>query len=247
MEGVWYDSRGLEWNPTVESNIETSAEEKLPRAAAEEVDEHYAACEDSRVAKPRDSGSTAGVQEPPRVDGAPPDWVMDMLGGDATDERPQRRALESLAHASRPPAGADHNMKQAGDATVHHKVAGDPTVHHGTATSGGEPEDDGEEHDDFVDLLERDLTHSSFKPAQKQAAAWKMPSRSTCAITNSDIGEDDGDFAEQLALELQHGVAVESPLTKTRQAARRPAKANKHRRPTAAERREQDAKWMACS
>ena len=231
MDGLWFDSRGLEWDPT----------SKSPRAVAVRQDERCAAQVVSRhqLAKPHNSPASRA--------GAPPDWVMDMLGGDATDERPQRRASESLAHASRPPAAADHNMKQAGDPTVHRQVAGDPTVHHGTATSGGEPEDDGEEHDDFVDRLERDLTQSSFRPAQKQAAAWKMPSRSTCAITNSDIGEDDGDYAEQLALELQHGVAVKSPVTKTRQAAGRPAKANKHRRPTAAERREQDAKWMACS
>ena len=236
MEGLWYDSRGLEWEAT----------SKSPRAVDVEPDEPCAMQVMSRhqLADPYDSVASTS--------GAPPDWVMGMLDSDTTDEPQQRKTSDSDSYESRtgsrsrpPGVAAKQNSEQAVGLAMHHSTAaGTPAAPHGTV-GGGDPEDS-DEHDDFVDLLEEDLSRKSTHPARKTTGAWKMAPVTRSSASDNGFDEEDGGYAEQLALELQRGVAAATPATTARPAVGRP-KPNKYRRPTAAQRREQDAKWMACS
>lgn len=236
MEGRWYDSRGLEWEATSNS----------PRAVAVEPDAPCArkVMSTHQLADPYDSVASRT--------GAPPDWVMGMLDSETTDEPQQRKASDSdgygsrMGSRSRPPVvAAKQNSEQAVDLTMHHSTAaGTPAARHGTL-EGGDP-GDSEEHDDFVDLLEEDLSRRSTHAARKTTGAWKMAPVSRSTASDNGFDEEDGGYAEQLASELQRGVDAAIPATKARPAVGRPGP-NKHRHPTAAERREQDAKWMACS
>lgn len=239
MEGVWYDSRGVEWDPTNKPFVNLGAQDKPPIAAAEELTEHCETPCESRqpLAKPHDTA-------PSRADGAPPEWVMGLLDGNVLS---QRRASEDPSRASRSAvASANQNMGYAeGTRAVHHDTAGvSPVQHRGIVTGQGNdaPEDDSDDHDDFNDMLERDLSRGSIKSAPKRAGSWKISSGRSATIDN-DLDEDDGEYAEHLAIELQRGVAGALPAATARPA----GQANKPRRPTSAERREQDAKWMACS
>lgn len=230
MEGSWYDSRGLEWDPT----------SKSPRAVAVKQDERCAAQVVSRhqLAKPHNSPASRA--------GAPPDWVMGMLDGDTTDETPQQRKASEPARSSLPFAAAKQNSEQkAGLATQNSTVAGTTAAHH-DMIEGGDPEEDSDEHDDFVELLEKDLSRRSTHHSVRKTAAWKMAPANRSTAFDNDAAEEDGGYAEQLASELQRGVAAAVPAAKTQPTTGRPGP-NKHHRPTTAERREQDAKWMACS
>lgn len=236
MEGLWYDSRGIEWDPT----------SKSPRAVAVATDEHCAAQVVSRhqLTKPHDSAASKAS--------APPDWVMGMLDGDTTDEPTQQRKASDPAGSSPPFGAAKQNSEQAiSRAMQNSTAAGTPPAHHDTV-SGSDPEEDSDEHDDFVDLLEKDLSRRSTHHAPKTTGAWKMATANRSTASDNDIDDEDGDYAEQLASELQCGEAAAIPAAKARPTPGRPgsntsSSGTQHRRPTAAERREQDAKWMACS
>ena len=239
MEGLWYDSRGLEWNPTSTAAPESVAADKSPRATGE-LEEHRATQVERRhqSANPRENVSSKT---------GPPDWVMGMLDGDGTIERPQPRPSEYPGRGSPPPfAAAKQNSEQSDGPTINHATA-TPPVYHGKV-EGGDPEEDSDEHDDFGDLLEQDLSRGgrgSIKPARKTPGVWKMASSNRSAASDNNFEEDDGGYAEQLAMELQRDVGGAAPAAKARAAGR--SGPNKHHRPTAVERREQDAKWMACN
>lgn len=242
MDGLWYDSRGLEWNPTSTAGPESVGTDKSPRAAAGDLEEHRATQVERRhqPANPCQSVSSRT---------GPPDWVMGMLDGDDTVERPQRRTSEYPGRGSPPPFAApkQNSVRSDGPAINHATPGGAPPVYHGNI-AGGDPEEDSDEHDDFGDLLEQDLSragHGSAKPERKTPGGWKMASSNRSAASDNDFDEEDGGYAEQLAMELQRDVGGAAPAPKAR-AAGRPGPI-KHHRPTAAERREQDAKWMACS
>lgn len=236
MEGKWYDSRGLVWDPTSNLCLGSTTAGPSPRTVEAEVDAHHAMARHQRGNCNDNVATTAG---------AAPDWVMDMLNCDAANERPQRKASKDPASGRRAPLAGAENFEQTVDTATPDGIARDTPLAYRDAMEDGDPEEGSDEHDDFGDELEKNLSCTTITPAHTTAAAWKMAPSNRSEPANKDVGEEDGDYAEQLALELQRGIRpsqAAAPAAKGRTAGR-----NKHRRPTAAERREQDAKWLAFS
>jgi hypothetical protein len=219
MEGVWYDSRGLEWDPKQDLAVDPGAQPESELVPAEEqCGKHATRLGRQGRAHPELSTEATAAGIPP------PDWVMSLLDGAPAGERTQ----QIQQSADQGAGGSVDKPREKCKASS--KVA--------------EDEDGDDDDDEFVRLLERELSTSqaSSKPRQRSAGQWKHSSGGRVA-GNGDADEEDGEFAEQLAQQLQRS----STAPKTHAAMGSPRASGKPRQPTAAEKRAQDAKWMACS
>ena len=155
-----------------------------------------------------------------RSGGSPPDWVMEFLEGHAP------------AHPTRPVVSRSENANDEIVAPI--AAQGD---------DGDDRDEDEDDEDEFLGHLERDLSKNrgSARPRQEPAGQWKVSPRDR----SRRPGDEEDMFAEQLAQELACAPA-QQPQAATRAPGKSGRSGNAHR-PTAAERQEQDDKWMQLS
>lgn len=234
MAGVWYDSRGRKWDPRTESeaadsdSVHAPALGSSPTEAPAEEQEPATLLPQRAGAGPRSGGPGA----------PPPDWVMEFLEGHAP-----AHVTRPTYFTSRPENAIDKIEAPRGAGARDDDGTHDDGPHH----------DEDEDEDDFMVVLERDLSKNrgSARSTQEPAGQWKVSPRDR---SSRRAGDEEDLFAEQLAQELASAPAsAGAKQPHARELTRAPMKSGKSgkpgnaRRPTAAERQQQDDKWMQLS
>ena len=232
MEGVWYDSRGVEWDPNA------TAKPASPARAPPELPEPEPEPEPEQKPEPLRSPRPPRAAEVGMGGAPPPDWIMRMLdvpakssGASSGLPKSMDMSANGLLVGGGGGGGGDDDVQAGGHASssrgtpMGEPMAGIVAPVQARSVNGRDPDED-EDEDDLFGRLQNELAsgqsggggRARAEPARRWKVVESAPSRD---------GDDDDEIymAQQLA---------NQPAAAT--GARR-------KKPTAAQRRAQDAKW----